>query len=475
MFFLINLGFAQDIEIEKTYTISKDAKKGFLGDVQYNEQTGSYLLSYVTKSKKTFAQFENYTFDKDFNFVNMEKEEIEFGKAKNKYNWWNYKGEDYSIEMIYADDNSSGDLILRKVRLDYNWNWFWGDYSKPSLKKLEKVKLRSDDGDKYYYYASHSDEETNELFVLCGLKSKSDKENYRKNLHIIKINFQLDVVKDYAVSFPNPAIFNYFGAITDDKKINELFVILNTGTDYTYIRLDSKLDQKDKISFNANAAWKIDNFFVTDNQFYFYGPSGKEFYTLVKIDNGKLGYANDINIDEFQHKLKNPPSQRRTPEYRGKKFVLDAHLLTRDGELFITGQNWATKFNALENQNRDVFTDVLTFYFDVNGKLKAQYGVDPIERNEQVKLYGNEQSLYEGKDDIYWLLAEVPNYRNDYPSIMKINKKTTEITDPVIFGKEKYFLEPRFPILDIKGQNKIVFFGADKKGNTLWFCKVRLD
>ncbi|MFH1120850.1 MAG: hypothetical protein V1775_13585 [Bacteroidota bacterium] len=469
---------SQDIELEKTYDLSKDAKKGFLGDVRYNDQNESYLLSYCTKSKKTFAKFENYTFDKDFNFVNMTQEELEFDKVKSKYAWWRYKGEDFSTESIYADDNASGTLILRKVRRDYNWSWLWGMYNKVVLHKLEKVKLRSEDGDKYYYYSSHADDETNELYVLCGKKDKTDRDTYKKEFHILKINFQLDVVKDYQVSFTKPVDFKFFGSITDEGHIKQLFIVFNSGSEYTYVRVDSKLEQKDKIDFTANPGWKIDDFIppsAEEDNIYIYGPSADKYYTLVKVDNGKLGYVSDVNLDEFKQKLKCPPSQRRTPEYRGKKFVLDASLLTKDDELVITGQNWSTKYNVVEDKLRDVYTDVLTFYFDANGKLKAQYGVDPKKNNEEVKLFGNDQDIIEGENNLYWILYESPKFRSDYPSIMKINKKTFEINDPVDFGKETYFLEPSFPMLKVKDENKVVFFGANKKGNTIWFCKVRFD
>jgi hypothetical protein len=45
-----------------------------------------------------------------------------------------------------------------------------------------------------------------------------------------------------------------------------------------------------------------------------------------------------------------------------------------------------------------------------------------------------------------------------------------------VYGaKEKFYLDPKFPMLETETGGRIVFFGSDKKGKTLWFARVKLD
>ena len=64
------------------------------------------------------------------------------------------------------------------------------------------------------------------------------------------------------------------------------------------------------------------------------------------------------------------------------------------------------------------------------------------------------------------------------PLIGKIDIENANISDFKSFGridKAVYYLDPKFPYLSTDNGNKIVFFGSDKSGKTIWFCRVALN
>jgi len=474
-FIFINL-LSQDIDLEKTYTISKDAKKGFLGDVKFDPVSGNYTLSYITVAKKKYARFEHYSFDKDFEFVNMEPEELEFDAAKQKYQWWKFKG-DYYIEGLYADKKGgSGTFVLRRLRINFNYRWLYGDY-KVTYKFLEKVKLRTEEGRKYYYYLDYLDEQTGELFVLCGIKDKNDKESHKKNFVILKINDQMDIVKKYQKTLSEPTEPIFMGCmLSENENVKEMVGIFGKGiSNHKYVRLNSKLEEIEDVSFTADPLWTVDFFITNEDEFYFYGPSAEKSYSIIKIKNGQIEYNTTTDKAELKKKLRKPPSQKKDPEYKGKRFFLDDDLITKDNDLLVTGQLIESKFNLATKEIRDVYTNIITFHFDKNGNLKSQYGVDPKENNEYVKMNGTPQVLLEGNNYIYWVIYETRGMGWQYPSIFRIDKNNNSINDPVTLGNKQYFLEYNYPYHESVEDNKLTFFGSDKKGKTIWFCRIRLD
>jgi hypothetical protein len=134
------------------------------------------------------------------------------------------------------------------------------------------------------------------------------------------------------------------------------------------------------------------------------------------------------------------------------------------------------------------YRDVIGFYFDNKGMLKAQYGIDPIEGGTGAKRMGAPQYITENAkgDAMYWVLTEIDGLREEdeqirplaYPRIAKIAPTTGKVTDFLTLGevgKTKYYLDKKYPYLPIEGSNKIVFFGSNKSGRTLYFGRVRLD
>ncbi|MFQ3575253.1 MAG: hypothetical protein SNJ77_02345 [Cytophagales bacterium] len=61
--------FAQEIEAEKTYQISRKSKRGFLAGIDYDADQKTYQLTYFTKQTQRKLNYEFYIFDNDFNMI----------------------------------------------------------------------------------------------------------------------------------------------------------------------------------------------------------------------------------------------------------------------------------------------------------------------------------------------------------------------------------------------------------------------
>ena len=69
MLITLSSALAQQLEIEKTYTISRASKRGELSSLDYDKEAKTYTLTYFTGQKKNTFKYEQYVFDTDFNFI----------------------------------------------------------------------------------------------------------------------------------------------------------------------------------------------------------------------------------------------------------------------------------------------------------------------------------------------------------------------------------------------------------------------
>ena len=515
--------YGQKIEAQNTYEITGKAKRGALGHVEYDQNTGVYTLVYVTKSNEKMAKFQIYTFDRDFKFLNMVEDEIEFAKAKTKYTWFKFNGELYSVTGNYVEPNLVGTLVLKKKKITYKYDWLLLGYYK-TVDILEKVKPKTDDGRKLFYLKHAEDDRTGEIYVLCGVKpntkdvqgDKAAAYRHYMDIHLLKFNADLDLVGDVPVKFDYPQQIAFGKTLTkiyDDDPDNPgvsgiVFVTVPMGgpgmnkfadpkmNNYTYIRFNTEGEPslKERISFESPAIyWRMDELVATNNSVFIFGVSapGKEKYynmitsvtkfkgvQLMKIANGKMEYITETNLEDFDAKVKYPPGQKKIESYEGKKFHFANFYAAENGDFFVLGQ----KFDESKEGNK--YKDVLTFHFDSKGVLKAQYAVDLLESNQHSKAAGCPQELIDGGKSMYWLLMEIKGITMwnpkplTYPRIGKIDMASGTIGELQAFGKiEKndYYLDPKYPYLQTDGGNKIVFFGSDKSGKVIWFCRVVLE
>ena len=525
--FLLSLLAAQKlvgqvIDLEKTYTITKDSKKGTLANVEFDQSSGNYSLYYVTKANEKMAKIEIYQFDKDFNFISQNQEEIEFEKVKSKYKWFNFKKLEYSVTGLFVEPNLTGTLVMKKKETTYSYDWLFLGYRK-KVKVLDKLKPKSEDGLKYHYITHYEDDENGLAYVLAGEKDKISKDTdpnkpYRK-LHLLKFNVELDLLGDLELPFDFPqslVIARGLPSQSEDSdnpsygdmtfilaplKMGKGFDVDPNKSNFTYLRVSKDMKLIDRINFESAApGWKIDEIIYDDatDAVYAYGPSaeGKDSYwsqavlakkfkavQLMKIANHKVEYLTSTNLEKFELSLKTPPSQKKSPAYSGKKFQVANYTKSTNSDFIVLGQNY-----DVNDKTGIQYSDVLGFHFNSKGELKAQYGVDTYETNTVAKGNGAPQSLVEGSSgkNMYWILNEIDGFAMSgrlltYARIGKIDltSDTGGISDFITLGGEakkvNYFLDQKFPYLQTTKGNTLVFFGSDKKGKNIWFCRVKID
>lgn len=511
---------AQSVEVEKTYELTGKSKRGALANVEYDAAKGTYTLYYVTKSTEKKAKFEIYVFDKDFNFVNMTEDEIEFEKVKTKYTWFKYKGEQYVVEGLFVEPNLTGTLVLKKKRISYSYDWLFLGYRK-KVEVLEKVKPKSEDGKVYQYHTHFEDDRDGTVYILVGEKDKIGKNaDYNKpftKLHVLKFNKDIDLEGDIAIDFQYPqhivsakTLPHYYEDDADNASFKDFtyvfaplgfkgFNVDPSKTAFTYVRISNDMKVVDRINFESpSPGWKIDElvYDAAKNDVYYFGPSaeGKDKYwqeainvkkyqavQLMKISNHKLDYITSTNLEEFEAKLMTPPGQKKSPAYQGKKFKVINYYIASNGDFIVNGQNFVPN-----DKTGPQYTDVLSFHFSSKGVLKAQYGIDTKETNDIAKANGAPQDLIESGSlkSMYWFVREIDGANSagrllTYVRACTINLENGGLSEMRSFGtvneKPTYFLDPNFPYLETEKGGKVVFFGSDKKGKNIWFCRVKLD
>lgn len=535
---------AQKLALEKTYEITGKAKRGYLDDVQYDPNTKQTMLSFVTRSSnnitgsKTKVLYQNYFFDKDYNFIKMEENEDVYRNKKFKQE----KGETYTVEGVYVENNFTGTFVLRKKLITYKWDWFFGGYRR-KVKLLEKVKPKDESGNKYTLVKKWENDETGSVVAMVVGKGKTSVPN---EYTLLKIEPTLTFTVQDKFKFESPQAIAAAMLITnlatmeyDDSGLDEedegneaddsdeqgdlstsepglIFANASAGKkakadphDYTFIHLSADGKVLERVALKTGAsAWNINNIIQAEGSIYLIGPANEgkyhdvgipmgadlenmkwKLFQMAKITGGKVDYMTVTDLDEFEAKLKTPPSQKKSPSYRGKRFHFITAKLHHDGSIMIAGQNYV-------RQKRDKvqvksYRDVVSFLFAPDGKLKAQYGVRREENNKYAKMAPTEMVINSGANSIYWTIFEMDGIRTEregkyksikaknYPSVAKIDPVSGEISDFVQFGtvdgKPVYYLHNQMPVLGIQGDNAIVYMGTNQSGKTLWFAKIVME
>ena len=196
-----NVILSQVLDIKKSFDISKKTKKSALLDVQFDKTNSMYNLYYVSKLNKKIAKFEIYSFDKDFNFLKLTKDSLEFEQGRNKYKWWKFKGEEYTYEGVTIDDKD--DLTARKILYEMKYSWFWDGY-KVNKKVLNKEKIKDDQGEPYFHIMYYIDDNEGIAYELCGSYNDKEKYNEFKEMNLLKIDKNLKVITKTPLKFDYP-------------------------------------------------------------------------------------------------------------------------------------------------------------------------------------------------------------------------------------------------------------------------------
>lgn len=535
---------AQQLSKEATHEISKKANKGYLYEPKVDEAKNEISLTYVTKATGRFAKFETYKFDMNFTFKSVEESEVPLEKIKG---FKADKGEEYTVEAVTVEPNLLGTLILKSKTYKRKWNWFWGGYD-TKVSFGEKIKPKSDDGGKFQYIAHSEQPESGNILIFAGDKGTGlgNALKMTTEIHILRFDHDLNKVSDQLLKFDHPqtvVAVNTDDQDDDDDTDNDVLLLFApmggkaykksadpNATNYTFVRVGKDGTVKERISIASKAGIFNGTMFVTlgadvlimgatgdkTDDYYdekFAAPVNmrddetEKFkakgFQIVKITNGKVAFVNNNTLEDFDKKSQSPPSQKKNPEYTGRKFkVADIKVLS-NGDILLAGQKYTkpkngghkVKFGNLgsiggEQGGGPEYEDIILMHFAGDGILKASYGVRREENDKDAKTSPNNQLIMESADgkSVYWTIMEMKGWRQEkelgeskykflmYPNVAKIDVVNAKVGNFVQMGQGKndYFVNNKYPSLPI-GKGQVVFLGESKTGKTLWFAKMPLE
>ncbi len=503
---------SQTIDKEATYKITGKSKRGRLANVE-QKANGDYELTYLTKSTARKAKFQIYTFDKDFNFKNLEDGELEYEKMKTKFKWFKFNGELYSVEAITLNWNPAAPLKLKKKRITYKYDWLLLGYHK-KVEVLEKVKPRTDDGMKYFAKGYMEDEITGDIYIIAGAAPgmvSKDAGQQLTDLRLLKFDYDLNKVAETKIPFEYGQEVAFSQAFANEDPNNPEAKGVDGGVivfaptvwkgssapkdknkgNFTYVEFDKDLNLIGRESFTSpSPGWKIETAVWTPNasgkrDVYVYGSAafGKDKYynvavqsakkksiQMMKVSSGKIQYLTESNLEDLAAKKVTPPSVKKTQDYNGKQAVKGGYELLGNGGILVMGQ-----FYDKEGKGKDFYG----IQFDKDGNLEATYGVD-LTKSNAFKT-GNPYSFMNKGQNVYMEVIEIAGSASMqfyFPTLTKIDVNAKKVSDPLVLGldgkKQKYFIDKSYPRLNVS-EKQIVYFGSDKGGKTIWFSRVNLD
>lgn len=462
----------------------------------------------------------------------MMEEEIEFEKAKEKYKWFRFRG-NYEATAMTVENNMAGQIVLKQGAWVTKYDWNNGVYW-TSFKVMKKEKPKDDEGRRMMMLSYRTDapqqtisyfgwswlyppktknfsDLTGDVSILCQVWPKIFKDTDPIYKYAVQRwgadDFTLKMEDDFDFDYPQTVVYSSvlgngdfvaifaptggagYGKTADPNPLN-----------WTYLQANSFTGEiLHRETFESPASyWKIhDVTLLEDGDIYIYGEAndnantkyynvqvGKSKATsfiLAKVADNKTQYVHKTMLEEFEAKLQAPPEQKKTPAYNGKRFQLGGIQELSNGDIMISGQNYKDKEDGRQ------FLDVMVFHFNDQGVLKAQYGLNTLESNKYAKAVFTESLFWETPDGngAYWIIMEVAGMKTsmfggdaralNYARVGKIDlgSATVGAMEPLGQDKgERYFLENSFPILPLNEANKLVFFGTDKGGRTLWFARM---
>ncbi len=533
----------QTLTQQGTHEISGKANRGYLYEPKVDAQNQEISLTFVTKASGKNAKFETYKFDFDFKFKAMEPSEVPLERIKG---YKADKGEEYSYDAVTVETNLMGTLVLKRKIYKKKWNWFWGGYD-TKISFGEKIKPKSDDGGKFQYMAHAELPESGNILIFAGDKGTGLGNTLKMTteIHVLRFDGELNKTTDQLIKFDFPQTI--VATSTDDQDEDAdtdsdvllLFAPLGgkafkksadpNAMNYTFVRVGADGTIKERISLASKAGVFNGNMFMTiGNDVLILGAAGEktdDYYNekfpsltisqretelenfkakgfqIIKISGGKMSYATLTTLDEFDQKSQAPPSQKKKPEYTGKKFRLADIKLLHNGDILLAGQKY-TKPKSGGHTNKLLggigssgsggpeYEDIIMMHFAPNGTLRTAYGVRREENDKEAKSSPNNQLIMESNDgkSVYWCIMEMKGWRQEkelgeskykfllYPSVSKIDVANAKIGNFVQFGQGKtdFFLNNKYPLLP-GNTNELIFLGESKSGKTLWFGKMPLE
>ena len=561
--YLGNVSYNPDDKTTKLSYVEKDHFRTLFTDYIFDEN-----LQFVKEEQENFNLADVFSGKAGIDSEGNYGPEVE--KMWEKYPWFDYKGDEYEQEMIYVAPSWGGKIVATKIIYKYTWNWAFGDYWRKIVSR-EKVTIAGADNERMWMYDRVNNLETGEIFIIVGLKqpkgTKGVKYQHTVKFQILKITKDFQVVEMEKFDFPYASAISYMDVITDDRDpsfegendildiskgqlaivfspVKSLLAKKMTNPepgDHTMVLMNKDGTIANKVAMKApTSAWVIQDYVLSaDNKdVYFFGPAKDGSYVnqvkgtispltrngdvkeikykdfqIMKLTGNSMVWVQTTNLDEFKEKAVIPPSQKKSPEYKGKMYERALATVTPDGELIISGQKFTMK-NIQDPKYpddptkkirvKDQYKDLVMFHFDNKGSLKAQYGIKRDKNNKYSKavLTPQEVALSADGSSMYWTYGELKGMRKGlelggalqmagvgtlskkkmlyYPTVARIDLAAGTIGDFVPFGadndgKQIYYTNPEFPSVVSDGGASVTYVGEDKKGKVLWLGKMNLD
>lgn len=505
-----NLAKENRIQVEKK-------NRGYLGNVVVDEIRKQIDMVFVTKEKTKKIKFHVYQFDYDLNLVNEFSDEQELEKARGKYKWFTHKGgeDEVTYQGVTVTGNLTGQTVFQQKEIIRKFSWATGSY-KYKTKMGDKLKPKTEDGKKLFFYAGLDLDETGEAISLMGLRGKGVKELGKEMYHyqVAKVNKDLDIVNKEEMIFDYMAYPIYNGLIKSNDPNGQsegdwafVFAPFKAGgykkiaddpRDYIYARVGRDGKIKHRITFKTKAhSWKVTGVYERDGQVLLYGPGktkkiekaymkmgesyqaqekGFEAFQIVSIKEGKIDFITSNPLVDFETKALKPEGQKKVRVYDGRKVEVRGMDFLSSGEFIINAQDWATDIRG----NGNVYKTVFVFHFNKVGNLISSYGIDNPQDGwgsgaDGVRGIPMDAATFEGQNGKYYWLSIFPKTVHTWKEI----SGNYEITytqpryagffgeiDPAskkanfsLLGGEDVYLFNKYPWVSIENGTKRIFLG----------------
>ena len=513
---------------ENSQAVSKGAKKGILVDALFKDD-GNIALTYKTKvdKKSDDVLYEDYVFDKNLNYIGIQptKENKQIRPDQKMTTVAAFVGGSNSFNVM------SMSLTLQQEVWERNWNYDRQTYQWGKRLSKETVKPKNNNS-KYRGFAAFNNNDDGSVLVIASYDQAKEDDDQFVFLYIsndlelkeTKVPVSGSYSLDYCGALESGNAFALFAPnkkMADTKKYT-LVEFTNKGElvssndftapspntlimDFTEANGDLFLvaaSDKSNDAFNQvfTSYAPIDNPGYTTSQNrqmdkYEKKVFGQEFdnFHLLRFSKGKLLFASTTPIKDFKSKVVNPPSQRKSHTYNGKKMIVQKVVVTPSGDLLVAGQLSDRKMVSGSYLHR--YYDYVCLHLDPNGNLKAQYAVEKEFDDRKNETYGSPQNFILSADgkSAYWELLEVkvvkyyksaidafngnytisPHY---FPRIVKINLSSNSMGDFTGLGNKGKFLVYNIhrSLMDEKNST-IYYIGHDEDYDKVWLGKYTFD
>lgn len=506
---------------ETTQPLSKPAQKGWLDNASLKE--GSIVLSYAMKIEKKSDQlnYEDYVFDQQLNFKGMQP-----GKEA-KQNKPDIKK---TVLRPIAGGSNSFNVLSQKLSIlkgegILSWDYKRQRYELDKILSSDKIKMKNGE-DRYDGFVSYTME--NGAFIIASFDPG---KNASEQFVVLFVDDNMNV-KETPVTTGG----NYSLVFSGIRNSGNPFVIMapkNKMPDikqYVYAEFTATADLVKRTNFiSPSPNMMVMNYDDQNGDLYLFGASTKsadpyeEEFTdwatignpqmgfsrqgqkygeavskktmahihLLKLKDGELVLAGTTPVKNFEDKVIAPPGQKKKHSYEGKFLHIETFTVTPAGEYLVAGQLMDKDFN-IKSGVTIKFKDIVGFYFNSKGELKAQYTVEKMNDDNKSEMFESQQNFFVSQDGkkAYWEILEVKgskgyaNYwdavagrqsytANYFPRLSTIDLNAGSLSEFTVLGNGGKFLvyKRNAKLID---DNTIYYIGHDDDFEKLWVGKFEI-